>query len=516
MEEPCYTCRRRRIRCDQSQSPCVKCATSGYQCFASRPLRWVKGLAIRGKLRGVSLATDSASPAKKAKSRKELDSRDSSLAPATESALSVVRSPEGHVAPLKPLISIPSTIGDFAASNLDAVSRYYLDYYNESICGLFIVYDSDRNPLRALMSLALLDHTLLKSVLALAARHRVNRHCSFHDLTIKASSDQMIANADALRFKYQAIQGIAQALGDATSRNKDTTVASIFLLVFLDLLESGSDRWNVHLEGAKRLMEPSTPDSQAVSRHDSGQTIEDLRNFLASQIYSIETLGGTFVRPKLLSQFNLLEGPQFQETVEQSFLGCPEYLLDAIRYLSARRDTIASSECHDDSTWSYFIQDTMSMIDFIQQFDCSVWASSLPYLGTVPPRGTSSLCTLAQSYKIGALIYGKRVLGALTKEYLPLEDLVQELLATIESLQNDESLYKCILWPIIIAGLECQRQEQRESVRTYMESFWEHTKCVNVINASKIIEDRWQRCDGTEPSHWIFSIGHLGRDWLLI
>ncbi|GAT25867.1 C6 transcription factor Acr-2 [Aspergillus luchuensis] len=484
MEEPCYTCRRRRIRCDQSQSPCVKCATSGYQCFASRPLRWVEGLAIRGKLRGVSLATKSASPAKKAKPRKESDSSDDSLASASESALSVVRSPESQD--------------------------------NESICGLFIVYDSDRNPLRALMSLALLDHTLLKSVLALAARHRVNRHCSFRDLTVNASSDQMIANSDALRFKYQAIQGIAQALGDAKSRNKDETVASIFLLVFLDLLESGSDRWNVHLEGAKRLLEPSTPDSQAVSRHDSGQTIEDLRNFLASQIYSIETLGGTFVRPKLLSQYDLLGGPQFQETVEQSFLGCPEYLLDAIRYLSARRDTIASSECHDDSTWSYFIEDTTSMIDFIQQFDCSVWASSLPYLGTTPPRDTRSLCTLAQSYKIGALIYGKRVLGALTKECLPLEDLLQELLATIERLQNDESLYKCILWPIIIAGLECQRQEQRDSVRTYMESFWEQTKCVNVINASKIIEDRWQRCDGTEPSHWIFSIGHLGRDWLLI
>ncbi|PYH28580.1 Zn(II)2Cys6 transcription factor [Aspergillus neoniger CBS 115656] len=516
MDEPCYTCRRRRIRCDQTQSPCVKCATSGYQCFASRPLRWVEGLAIRGKLRGVSLATKSASPAKKAKSRIESDSSDDSLASASESALSVVRSPESQVTPLEPVITIPPTIGDFAISNLDAVSRYYLDYYNESICGLFIVYDSDRNPLRALMSLALLDNTLLKPVLALAARHRVNRHCSFRDLTVNASSDQMIANSDALRFKYQAIQGIAQALGDAKSRNRDETVASIFLLVFLDLLESGSDRWNVHLEGAKRLLEPSTPDSQVVSRHDSGQTIEDLRNFLASQIYSIETLGGTFVRPKLLSQYDLLGGPQFQETVEQSFLGCPEYLLDAIRYLSARRDTIASSECHDDSTWSYFIEDTISMVNFIQQFDCTVWASSLPYLGTTPPRDTSSLCTLAQSYKIGALIYGKRVLGALTKECLPLEDLLQELLATIESLQNDESLYKCILWPIIIAGLECRRQEQRDSVRTYMESFWEQTKCVNVINASKIIEDRWQRCDGAEPSHWIFSIGHLGRDWLLI
>lgn len=228
----------------------------------------------------------------------------------------------------------------------------------------------------------------------------------------------------------------------------------------------------------------------------------------------IETLGGTFVRPKLLSQFDLLRGPQFQETVEQSFLGCPEYLLDAIRYLSARRDAITGPERHNDSTFSYFVENTVTMIDFIQQFDCSVWVSSL-LLNTMGTGDINSLCTLARTYQIGALIYGKRILGALTKECLPLDDLVQELIDAISSLQDDYALYKCILWPIFIAALECQ-PDQRISLLSYMEKFWDCTSCVNAINAAKIIKDYWEQTDGALSSQWIFSIGSLGRDWLLI
>ncbi|PYI06510.1 hypothetical protein BO78DRAFT_116230 [Aspergillus sclerotiicarbonarius CBS 121057] len=515
MEKPCYTCRRRRIRCDQSRSPCAKCTTSGLQCFASRPLTWVAGVAIRGKMRGVSFESASDDSTKRTDTRNKSGSKDGHPALGVESALTAVGPFGRDAVPTRPLISVPSSIGDFSISDLDPVSRYYLDYYNDSICKLFIVYDSEKNPFRALISLSLLDQTLLKSVLALAARHRVNRERSFHDLTIQSPPERTNAHFDALRFKYQAIQGISQAFGDTAVHRKDTTVASIFLLIFLDLLESGSDRWNVHLEGAKRLMDFSAPESQAGSR-DLGRTIQELRNFLASQIYSIETLGGTFVRPKLLSQFDLLRGPQFQETVEQSFLGCPEYLLDAIRYLSARRDAITGPESYDDATFSFFIENTVMMIDFIQQFDCSVWASSLLQLNTTATGDIRSLCTLARAYQIGALIYGKRVLGALTKECLPLEDLVQELIGAIGSLQDDQALYKCILWPICIAGLECHRQEQRESLLSYMEKFWDCTSCVNAINAAKIIEDYWKRNDGVSSSQWIFSIGHLGRDWLLI
>ena len=54
MFEPCYTCRRRRIQCDRSKEPCRKCEKAGLECFRERPLRWVRGVAIRGAMRGKS------------------------------------------------------------------------------------------------------------------------------------------------------------------------------------------------------------------------------------------------------------------------------------------------------------------------------------------------------------------------------------------------------------------------------------------------------------------------------
>lgn len=49
---PCYTCRNRRIQCDQSGVPCGKCQNAGLECLDKRPFKWVKGVAIRGKLQG--------------------------------------------------------------------------------------------------------------------------------------------------------------------------------------------------------------------------------------------------------------------------------------------------------------------------------------------------------------------------------------------------------------------------------------------------------------------------------
>lgn len=51
---PCYTCRSRRIQCDQTSVPCAKCQKAGLECFDKRPFRWVKGVAIRGKMQGRS------------------------------------------------------------------------------------------------------------------------------------------------------------------------------------------------------------------------------------------------------------------------------------------------------------------------------------------------------------------------------------------------------------------------------------------------------------------------------
>lgn len=131
-----------------------------------------------------------------------------------------------------------------------------------------------------MIALALNDTTLLKAVLALAAQHKANTGYSIYQPE-QPSSQLTSAHRDALAFKHQAIRGLSQAVQDVTLCRQDTTLASIFLLIFLDLLESGSDRWNVHLEGAKSLIAFKQP----LGNDNPGQTVQEIRNFVAKQIY---------------------------------------------------------------------------------------------------------------------------------------------------------------------------------------------------------------------------------------
>lgn len=54
MTKGCYTCRRRRIICDNGQPTCRKCRDAGKECLGyKKPLVWVKGgVASRGKMMG--------------------------------------------------------------------------------------------------------------------------------------------------------------------------------------------------------------------------------------------------------------------------------------------------------------------------------------------------------------------------------------------------------------------------------------------------------------------------------
>ncbi|KAH8701552.1 C6 transcription factor (Acr-2) [Talaromyces proteolyticus] len=553
MLDPCYTCRRRRIQCDRTGDPCAKCEKSGFECFQKRPLRWVKGVTLRSKfhspvLKATTSSRDRSSTTDTQYTPSAVTDRLLAMQDTMESGLprkAVTEShglslyyPEGpcnnhnkthHSTPVNESALVSSQrLQNQSIAHLDKKSMYYLDYYNDRICKLFIVQDSDSNPLRNLIPLALEDSVLMNAVLTLAARHHANIGRAFNRSNSDSPSTLYTkANRDALCYKYKAIQGLTSSVKDSRLSQQDATVASIFLLIFLDLLESGSDQWNVHLEGAKSLITHNKRyfELSDGTRASPGQTVCDIRNFIASQIYLIGTLGGTFVRPKLLTHFNQFyePAPPPLDVVERSFLGCPAYLLNAIQNLSAQRDAIADNRGFHDSTIHDQVTAIKSIMESIQKFDSYDWAASLPHRHQSPHQHISSLCALASSYKLGALIYSRRILDACTDSNSSQVDLVCELIGVIDSLRNTDSLFKCILWPIFVAGLECPWQAHRQFLVDCLERFWRLTLCLNVVNASEILSAYWQECDQkcqssiqSNSSQWIFNMGRLGQDWLLI
>jgi len=56
----CYTCRRRRVKCDRQLPLCAKCERTKLECLGYRkPLVWNKGVASRGKMMGKTFPTPS-------------------------------------------------------------------------------------------------------------------------------------------------------------------------------------------------------------------------------------------------------------------------------------------------------------------------------------------------------------------------------------------------------------------------------------------------------------------------
>lgn len=161
------------------------------------------------------------------------------------------------------------------------------DLDNEQICKLLIVNDNDQNPFRSLIPFALKDTVLQKAILALAARHFANTHQNFHQVEPPKLSSYINADRAALVFKQQALKGLFCGLSDVSQLRKDVYLASIFLLIILDLHESGNGGWAPHLEGAISLTNPT----RLLSNSTNGKSlepegvVEGIRDYFTKQIY---------------------------------------------------------------------------------------------------------------------------------------------------------------------------------------------------------------------------------------
>ncbi|KAJ5287055.1 hypothetical protein N7478_002741 [Penicillium angulare] len=507
MLKPCWTCRSRTVQCDQSQTPCFKCKKAGLECHDKRPLRWVKGVAIRGKLRG-HVFKGPALPEK------------------TQALL--------HSATHLKILNKPSfALQDPRIYNLDQRSKYYIDYckpmravdekqYSNRICKLFILFDSGSNPFRNLLSIGLEDPTLRKSIIALAARHYANTGYSFDATNPTIDSQFADANMDALLYKKQTIEALSSSLHQSGLCRRDQTMATILLLIFLDILESGIDGWNFHLQGAKGLLILNRslldPISDAHSSIDPGNMVQETRRFIKDQFSLIETLGTSlYGTSNIVSEDFLCSEETHQESIVRSFLGCPKFLLRAIQFFSNQRYVLAESKGGNEFTNNKNLQNTVMMLELTEQFDCFEWASTFQQHAAPSANEVIKICLLSQAYKAATLLYGNRVLGAVKTSILNTENLIIQLLGSIEALQGDTTIFKCLIWPVFIAGLDCSSESQRNFVLNSLRMLWGLTNCVNVISASNVLKENWKQEEQFGSSvDDISDVCRLGRGMLLI
>lgn len=147
MSKGCYTCRRRRIICDNGLPTCRKCRDAGKECLGYlKPLVWVKGgVASRGKMMGRSFgdvkqeAPDArehhAGLIQSATAAASLPGGvDSSLSnnpqypPGSDDVASAQNTSRGTIAPANSVLPTPSVLVDPLFQDCSRLSRFYINH----------------------------------------------------------------------------------------------------------------------------------------------------------------------------------------------------------------------------------------------------------------------------------------------------------------------------------------------------------------------------------------------------
>lgn len=305
MTKGCYTCRRRRIICDNGLPTCQKCRDAGKECLGyQKPLVWVKGgVASRGKMMGRSFneVSKKAShgrngsngsitvPSELTSGLSTVDetgsgaAADASAGVAEERALVKRGQPERktYQAPLSPSLIDP------LVKDMNDLSRFYLFHFNQTTVNDLVLYANTQNPYRGLISLVGESPLLANALAATGAVHyALLANSDFSPMPWSAGADPTAIGVSLdpqevekevtrsmshrpkskvyehfLGLKQRTLRQLSLDLQDPIKRNDDKTAAAIMVLALMDAIESGEEAWKFHIEGAKKLLSNRPPEA---------------------------------------------------------------------------------------------------------------------------------------------------------------------------------------------------------------------------------------------------------------
>ncbi|KAL2818837.1 fungal-specific transcription factor domain-containing protein [Aspergillus granulosus] len=555
MSKGCYTCRRRRIICDNGLPTCRKCRDAGKDCLGyQKPLVWVKGgVASRGKMMGRSFGDakknneeeeDPEAPARSTvvadylpdsaefsasinPERPILDASESDDKELTRNTVAVNNAP------------MPRLLVDPLFKDCNRLSRFYIDHFNRNLAGVLALYSEVKNPFRDLISLVGDSPVIAHSLAAMGALHYVIvSNGEFSPMPWPAN----MASANAtppppegagpaelsplsrrsftqvyehfLGMKHRALHQLSQDISDPSLRNDNRTLAAIMVLALMDAIESGHGAWKFHIEGAKKLLQSREHDKSTLSQTQRMMTWLD--DFATDGCLVIQLMGATLARPGSLSKplyTSAMGAPALKRLEKTSWVGCPAYLLEAIFFVHAFFDLdLADDPSSQPSTvfpsaylplGSNPLQCPENLARHIQAFDPVAWAESLQDYLFLPDL--SMRVALATSYKAAVYLYATRVLsrprpGATcvsTNFGLPPDhaEVAALLIHQFTLIPSTDPHFKCLIWPSFIAGAECRDPAKRPFLLQTLRSLYFHITSVNVRNSAWVLTMMWRKRD---------------------
>ncbi|KAI5866740.1 fungal-specific transcription factor domain-containing protein [Durotheca rogersii] len=507
----CWTCRRKRVKCDGRLPTCFKCRTAGRECLGygrNRPLVWA-GIASRGKMAGRTFDGQATAS--------------SETPPPT--------TPPNHEPIMVAAISNP------VFQDLSHQSKQYISYYLHRCCGECTLYpDDSKNRFGQFLALIPGNPVLTHSLIAVSATHQAQEGISLPGALAESgraiyhlanwngskplSKSSLTQHSDALTHSALGIGALRERL--AGTDFSDALLAAVFLLIWVDVVDSGRSSWKFHLEGLSVLISlrrtlRANPDGSANTHFDL-----DFHNWFEETFAVLAIFGSTFT-PRMLRLLDIIPKAELKDTLvrveSHTWTGCPADLMLVLHAL-----TMLSSEATDPSDREDAISEWFARL---RDFDCASWTEQGPH-----PSSARGRRALVEAWKGSIEIYGRRALGRRAprrrgkekegedkeeEELVVPDDLVELTLLYLERIDHRDMHFKGTVWPLFVVGAEARTARQRRAVTDIARHLIEYLRMSTLHAALVQLERIWARSEPYPPGKsWIHDIWERGEGLLLV
>ncbi|KAJ5581079.1 hypothetical protein N7450_007380 [Penicillium hetheringtonii] len=311
---------------------------------------------------------------------------------------------------------------------------------------------------------------------------------------------------DCLKHKQYALKQIQKDILNAGHQNIEGTIASMLLLVWQDLMDSGKDSWKYHLNALRK-----TAQLQKFSKSSSGRSVSfgfrGLEDYLEMTYAALHILGTTFIQSKDPYQplFSTLPTQDMTKLSDgEVWAGCPGEILHIISSINDISRTQSSPAGPA----------TQIMLE-LTAFSPIKWA-----VGSSQPNLMKSRYHLATVYKHSAMIYLHQVfhqLPRLSDAKMTDPGSLDSAVLHIQSISPKDPHFKSLVWPAFVIGAEIKIEAHKLVITQTFEQLCDIWRCQNVSNALNVLQNLWKR-DNEIPDFipWIGEIHRSGMDWIFV
>jgi hypothetical protein len=302
-----------------------------------------------------------------------------------------------------------------------------------------------------------------------------------------------------LMHQSKAQQLLAQLLPHVDKVSADIALVSSLLLCMTELFDGSSQGWQVHLNGAKRLL--------SALRRQHGKAWTGHYKFLLRLSRFLDSAATTSTcRPPVLEseekEARALQGLiALPEEDDSAVYGIPKelfHLVDQVNTLAEKRkyrvDAVSEARFREEAamvenminTWSSEQSSMATATDLNSHSPAST--ANANYVNNDVHHATT-----AYEYALRLRLY--QVVEGYNFHDAEAQSAVAVILDSVQRIRYGSALEACLLFPLVMAGGACRTMEQRVIVQDKLMVMERTCGFGYVYNARQLVERVWRRRD---------------------